>query len=318
MNNPLRLWSDQAILAVRQGKNPVDPERPYAYLVEAERAATGDVVDVATIFLTNRECPFRCLMCDLWKNTTDESVVPGAIPRQINFALARLPPARYLKLYNSGNFFDAKAIPRSDYAEIAQRGRRFERVIVENHPKLCQEDCRRFGEQLAGTEFEIALGLETVHPEVLHALNKQMTLDDFAHAVERLLKWGIAVRAFVLLKPPFLSEDEGVEWALRSLQYAFALGVECCSVIPMRAGNGAIDCLQQAGLFAPPALSSMEHVLEAGIDMRRGRVFMDLWDLDRFSRCTHCRDRRRDRLHQMNLLQVILPPIDCACEDRAL
>ena len=32
---------------------------------------TGGCVDVATLFLTNRECPFRCLMCDLWKNTLE-------------------------------------------------------------------------------------------------------------------------------------------------------------------------------------------------------------------------------------------------------
>ena len=32
-------------------------------------------------------------------------------------------------------------------------------------------------------QLEVALGLETVHPEVLARLNKQMTLDDFARAV---------------------------------------------------------------------------------------------------------------------------------------
>ena len=42
----------------------------------------------------------------------------------------------------------------------------------------------------------VALGLETVHPQVLPALNKQMTLDDFAQAVDYLLRHDIAVRAF--------------------------------------------------------------------------------------------------------------------------
>ena len=85
--------------------------------------AAGCVEDVATLFLTNRECPFRCLMCDLWRNTTDTRVPPGAIPQQIDYALARLPAARHIKLYNSGNFFDHQAIPPEDYAAIAERVR---------------------------------------------------------------------------------------------------------------------------------------------------------------------------------------------------
>src|SRR5437870_4659618 len=105
-------------------------------MVEDERAESGEVVAVATVFLTNRECPWRCLMCDLWRNTVLETVPPGAIPAQIDYALAHLPAARQLKLYNSGSFFDQGAIPSSDYAAIADRARRFDRVIVECHPAL--------------------------------------------------------------------------------------------------------------------------------------------------------------------------------------
>src|SRR2546430_3452132 len=109
---------DRWIVAHRGAKNRLDPWRPHASLIEAERAETGEVVDVATLFLTNRECPYRCLMCDLWRNTLDERVPLGAIPAQIGYALDRLPPARQLKLYNSGNFFDPGAIPPTDYPEI--------------------------------------------------------------------------------------------------------------------------------------------------------------------------------------------------------
>src|SRR5437016_523097 len=81
---------DGWILARRGERNPLDPFRPSGWLVEEERAEPGEIVSVATIFLTNRECPWRCLMCDLWKNTLAESVPPGAIPAQIDYALAQL------------------------------------------------------------------------------------------------------------------------------------------------------------------------------------------------------------------------------------
>src|SRR5262245_49390291 len=70
--------------------NPITEWRPYGSLLEKERAPTGELEQVTTIFLTNRECPWRCLMCDLWKNTLPHTVPLGAIPAQINYALAEL------------------------------------------------------------------------------------------------------------------------------------------------------------------------------------------------------------------------------------
>jgi hypothetical protein len=252
-------------------------------------------------------------MCDLWKNTTDESVPPEAIPEQIDYALARLPPARHIKLYNSGNFFDAKAIPRADHAAIAARLRGFETVIVENHPKLCSEVCLAFRERLE-TNLEIALGLETIHPGVLPALNKQMTADDFADAVGFLSQNEIATRCFILLRSPFLEEEEGVEWAVRSMEFAFAAGVGCCAVIPTRGGNGIMERLARDGRFSPPTLTSMEQVLEAGLRLNRGRVFVDLWDVEQLFDCPECGPRRAERLRTMNLTQAISPPVDRDCE----
>jgi radical SAM enzyme (TIGR01210 family) len=302
----------RSILAARGPRNPVDPRRPYAFLVERECAAGGRVEEVATIFLTNRECPFRCLMCDLWKNTTEQRVPVGAIPEQIDYALSRLPPAQHIKLYNSGNFFDHQAIPPEDYPAIASRVQSFDTVIVENHPKLLGDDCARLRDMLAG-QLEVAIGLETAHPQVLARLNKQMTLDDFERAVRGLSNQGIETRAFILLRPPFLGEDEGVQWAIRSMQFAFDCGVRCCCVIPTRDGNGIMEQLRQVGQFAPPSMRSLEEAMEAGLALQQGRVFVDLWDVERFYDCRQCGAARRDRLQQMNLTQKVLPAVDCNC-----
>ncbi|MBS0263074.1 MAG: radical SAM protein [Planctomycetes bacterium] len=313
---------------MRGPKNRVDVNEPYAWLIEPERAASGRVEDVATIFLTNRECPFSCVYCDLWKNTTDQTVPVGAIPRQIDFALAHLPPARHIKLYNSGNFFDRLAIPPADYHDIARRVCGFETVIVENHPRLCDSECRRFHDLLAaaaaerdgsqtgstqGPELEIALGLETVHPAVLPRLNKQMTTDDFQRACEFLQGQGIALRAFILLKPPYLGDDDCVEWALKSVEFAYACGVRVCAVIPTRAGNELLLAQQARGEFSIPRLSALEAVAEQGIRLARGRLFVDVWDVERLFECPLCGPARAERLRQMNLSQQILPAISCSC-----
>jgi radical SAM enzyme (TIGR01210 family) len=308
--------STREILAARGPKNTVDPMRPYAYLVENERSAAGRIEPVATLFLTNRECPFRCLYCDLWKNTTDVTLVPGLIPQQIEFALSQLPPAPHIKLYNSGNFFDERAIPVEDHARIAELVQGFLTVIVENHPRLTDQRAVELRKRLSG-EFEVALGLETIHPDVLPRLNKGMTLDDFDRAAGFLRDNQIEVRAFILLRPPFLTEEQGVEWALKSIEHAFAQGARVCCVIPTRDGNGIMEQLGREGRYAPPGLSSLERVLEAALLWNQGRVFVDLWDARRFATCEFCADARIERLRRMNHSQQIVPAIPCdVCQPR--
>ena len=109
-------------------------------------------------------------------------------------------------------------------------------------------------------ELQIAMGLETVNQEILLRLNKQMTIEDFRKAADFLKTNNIPARAFILLRPPFMTEDEGIFWAERSIDFAFSSGVECCIVIPVRGGNGIMEELKRNGDFNLPEIQSIETV----------------------------------------------------------
>ena len=117
-------------------------------------------------------------------------------------------------------------------------------------------------------QLEVAIGLETAHPEVLARLNKRMTLDAFRRAADFLHRHDIALRVFVLLSPPFMPAGEAVEWACRSIDLAAECGATACSVIPTRGGNGAMEAL--GGEFVPPRLTELESVIEYGLSRRAG------------------------------------------------
>ena len=304
---------DKWIRSLRGKKNYTDPDLPYAWSVEPERNMVGKVESTATVFLTNRECPFACLMCDLWKNTTDISIPAEQIVNQISGVMNHIDQARHLKLYNSGNFFDTKAIPENAYIPIAGLVKRFTTLIVESHPKLINDKSIKF-KDLLEPELQVAIGLETSNPMVLSRLNKQMTLLDFHQATQFLSSHRIPVRAFILLRPPFLEEKEAVKWAKRSIDFAFDSGVECCVIIPTRGGNGALEILHEQGYFEQPEIESLEEVLEYGVGLKAGRVFADLWDIENFSHCNECLDARKKRIHEINLSQVISERIVCNCQ----
>lgn len=281
-------------------KKKLDPWEPIGQLWEEERTPDGGLLPALTVFLAGAECPFSCVFCDLWQETLDGPTPLGALPAQLRKALAAagpLPRPAAVKLYNASNFFESRAVPEEDEEEILALTAPFARVTVECHPRLIGGRCLRFAERLAG-HLEVAMGLETVHPQVLPRLNKGMTLDDFDRAADTLLRAGIGLRAFVLVGAPFVPPEEAVEWAVRSSIHAFEQGAERVSLIPVRGS-------------APPRLDQLEEALERCLELD-GIVTADLWDARRFATCPVCADERISRLERMNRTGRIEPRTACA------
>ncbi len=305
---------DSWIVSVRpQVNRDHDWYRPHSVLAEEEPDACLQPRRSLVVFLVNRECPWKCLECDLWKYTTLETVPEGAIPRQIEVALTQAPsgePFAQIKLYNSGSFFDPKAIPPGDDALIARQLEHFDRVIVESHPAFVGERCWRFKRAL-GPKLEVAMGLETVHPDVLPRLNKRMTLEHYARAAAALREQDIDVRSFLLIRPPFMAEEEVVEWTRKGVEFAFEKGASIVSLIPTRFGSGALEKLATQGHFEPPSLDTIERAFDGALAGAAGRVFVDLWGLETFSKCPLCFVGRLHRLSEMNRLQTMLPTVLC-------
>lgn len=312
LSAPLHLRTGD-IRARRGLKAAVDPLRAYHAFRERERAADGQIEDVATVLLTNRECPFTCVFCDLWQHTLDAPTPRGAIVQQLQSALPSLLPASVVKLYNAGNFFDSQAIPVEDWPEIARLVCKARVVIVENHPRLTDDRVLCFRDLLSG-RLEVALGLETAHPASLARLNKQMTVADFERAARWLRDHDCDVRAFVQLGLNPGTAADNVDWTVRSIETAFAAGAQTVSVIPTRAGNGLMDEWQAAGLFTPPQLGDLYAAHRQGLAMEHGRVFVDLWNATQFATCVRCAPRQIAVIEAMNFTQQAVEWPVCTCD----
>jgi radical SAM enzyme (TIGR01210 family) len=266
-------------------------------------------------------------MCDLWQYTTTIDTPRGAIPAQIADARRVLEmqgqAVSQMKLYNASNFFDPHAVPPDDYGAIASALAELDLVVVESHPALIGQQVDRFLEALYSSDdhhrpmLEVAMGLETANPDALERLNKRVTIEQFAAAAEALRNRGVALRVFVLISPPFIAATEQGRWLLDSLECARSCGAAVISLIPTRAGNGAMEALAADGLYRPPSLTDIERSFDLALGCApRTRIFVDVWDLERFSGCEHCFNPRKQRLQAMNLTQQAIARIACVrCGD---
>ncbi|MBM3823201.1 MAG: hypothetical protein FJ404_10000 [Verrucomicrobia bacterium] len=312
-------------------------------LLETEPDGCREAARVVTIFLINRECPWRCTMCDLWKHTFPEATPSGWVSSQVHEALNRpevvewistSPAECWVKLYNAGSFFDPRAIPLADQETIAREVRHFDRVVVECHPRLVGAGVIKFKTLLksgfspplpaqpsnttpnaerSGPRLELALGLETVEPHVLNRLNKGFEVRDFDRAADWIKQQDLDLRAFLLVQPPFMDAAMTRKWTLRSVRHAVEQGARVVTLIPTRAGNGAMESLAAQGLFTPPSLPLLETCLSDALNQtfRPAVILSDLWNLDEFSRCHHCLEARRQHLENMNRTQRTSAPVLC-------
>lgn len=309
--------ADLRIRSLRGPKPSVDAWKAHGWLVEDERRPGGEVEHALTIFLAGAECPFTCSFCDLWRYTTDGPTPSGALPKQIEDTLASVNVAsvRRIKLYNASNFFDRRAVPVDDLPRIAEDCAAFSAVTVESHASTIGATTIDFARRLSG-RLEVAMGLETIHPEASVHLNKRLDLPRFDRATTFLREHEVDIRVFVLLGTPGIPEHESVDWAVRSAEYAAERGAGVVSIIPLRGGNGEMERLATLGHFTPPALRQLETALDRCVGWDRTVVTVDLWDVERLPGCAVCREQRVQRLRRMNVTGLLESPVDCDACDR--
>jgi radical SAM enzyme (TIGR01210 family) len=308
--------NDRRIRALRSAKPRVDPYVAHGTVVEEERRPNGTVEQTLTIFLAGAECPFTCSFCDLWKWTTDEPTRVGALPKQIDDVLNGLVPPlpKRLKLYNASNFFDPHAVPPGDLPAIARLAAPFAGVTVESHANTIGPCTLDFAREL-GAKLEVAIGLETIHPEARTQINKRLDLVRFDSAARFLADADIDLRVFVLLGAPHVPVEEMVAWTVRTVEYAAERGASIVSIIPVRGGNGEMERLQSLGYFTPPTLAQLEDAVDACLHLTGTVVTGDLWDVERLATCDQCRPSRITRLQRLNLTGRGEPRVACAaCE----
>jgi radical SAM enzyme (TIGR01210 family) len=195
---------------------------------------------------------------------TDERVGLEELIKQLNYAVEKHEKFDVVKIFTSGSFFDDGEIPEEFrkyvYDVISKRG--VKKLIVESRPEFIKENVV---DELSSQKFvtEVGIGLETANDFVRkYCINKGFTFEQFKKAAELLKKYGIRVKVYLLLKPPFLSEREAIEDVVESARavkdYADVVSVNLTNI----PSATYIEKLWQKGMYRSPWLWSAVEALK--------------------------------------------------------
>lgn len=267
---------NQVMREIRAKKDRTyDPHEPTRVWIDEDNTPAG-VRQSLTIILNTGGCRWAraggCTMCGYVAESVEGgSVSHEALMDQIDVCLSHEreeadEPSPLVKIYTSGSFLDEREVGARSRKAIAETFADRERMVVESLPDFVEhERVTDFTEQ--GLEIDVAVGLETATDRVRRdCVNKYFEFSDFIDASEAAEKAGAGIKAYLLCKPPFLSESEAVEDMKRSIRRC----AEYAHTVSMNPTNvqryTMVDELYFRGGYRPPWLWSVAEILESTAD----------------------------------------------------
>lgn len=303
---------------------PVTASR-YVNLWRESEAIGEERVDAFVVILRTRGCYWAdgrgCSMCGYAKDTLGRSATPEELAGQLRSALRDYDGEPYVKCYTSGSFLDDREVdPASRAAFVGAFRGRARRLLFESLPEFVTEERVVPLKEAFGGEIEIALGLESADPEILgRFVTKGSPPSEYFEAFGRARALGVRPKAYLLLKPPYLTEAESIEDVVRSVG-AVAPAVDAISINPVHIQNGTVvEHLYRRGRYRPPWLWSLVEALARGAEVRgstRLVTFPTAGGLPRGPHnCGTCDARVLEALREASLTQRFdgLAALDCEC-----
>ncbi len=256
-----------------------DPAPPgeaarYVNLWTEKEAIGSERVDAFVAILRTRGCYWAdvkgCSMCGYAKDTLGRSATPEELGRQLEGILRAYKGQPYVKFYTSGSFLDDREVdPESRRRIVAAFSGTARRLLFETLPEFAQRETLGPLQEGFHGEIEVALGLESTQPEVLQRfINKGSPPSEYLEAGDRVRALGARAKAYLLLKPPYLTEQESIDDVVTSIGIA-APHFDAISVNPVHIQNGTVvEWLYHRQRYRPPWLWSLLEAMRAGVPLR--------------------------------------------------
>jgi hypothetical protein len=249
-------------------KKPFDREKPVSFWSEKD-VLDGSVVDAFVMILRTRGCTWAfqsgCSMCGYFNDSAWSNVSSDELMKQYTAAMEKYAGQPIVKIFTSGSFFDECEIPVPVRSKIlVDLGEKTQKVVVESRPEyIVKETVSDASKVIHPKTLEVGIGLETADDFIReHSINKGFTLNDYKKAAELLRKNKCSVKTYVLVKPPFLTEEESIRDSIATVKNIKSL-TDTFSFNPVNVQRRTfVEYLWKRRQYRPPWLWSIVEILK--------------------------------------------------------
>lgn len=235
----------------------------------------GEVKSTLTGIFLSGGCSWnRCRMCGYKndRNNCGRDELITHMKSQVAWLGENFKTEEYQlgKIFTSGSVFDPNEVP----VEVLDTFGEFFRgkpLVAESRCEYVTEDAlsRLLKTLDAGQPhpLTVAIGLETTNDAIREkSIDKGNNFSDFIKAAETAHDAGVSIKAYLLMKPLFLTEKEAMDDMASSIKdvasYADMISMNLCTV----QGRTELEKYWQKGSFRPPYLwSAVKVLLDANV-----------------------------------------------------
>ncbi|MHB8584496.1 MAG: archaeosine biosynthesis radical SAM protein RaSEA [Thermoplasmatota archaeon] len=317
-----------------------DASYPSTVFVQPDRLENR-AVQAFVVILRTRGCRWAlgggCTFCGYVNDSFIRKIEPAELVQQFDRALERYHGEPILKIYTSGSFFDPYEVGDDAQVAIASRiPRTVEKLNVEAQAPDVTLDrvaavvaalAARPAATVAGvgeTHLEVGVGIEAAHAEVARfSVNKEFFLPDFVQASAVAAKAGASLKAYTMVKPPFLTEREALEEAVETAR----LTGPHASTVSLNPTNiqkhTLVEDLWKRAEYRPPwlwtvieALKRSRAIIPAATAVKSDPVGGGM--VRGAHNCGRCDDHALRAIQAFNVSQdvAVFDDVRCSCRER--
>jgi len=299
-----------------------------------------DNLDTIIFILNTNGCSWLkkkgggCFMCGYdYFNYSNACKSTQDIETQVKKGIRRYSLKNFGVRLFASSFLDNEEVPKKAQLNILsflikQKG--LKRIWVESRPEyVTEEKVNKLAKILngSGVELTVAMGLETLDDKIRSkSINKGFTLEAFEKATKLLQGASLKVGAYVLFKPPFVSEEDAVRDSVKTIEHCFEQNIDVSFCVTSIHPNTLLAYLHNRKQYDLPRLWSIVKVIQT-CHNKKNRLYISEFDHSTASinvepifadGCSSCHVKLAKGLASYTATQSLsaFEGITCKCKDK--
>lgn len=269
-------------------------------------------------------------MCGFYAATSAGSPISSSdFQKQVFDVLDRYDPRAFLILgiFNAGNLLNEAEMPFNALEKICMRIAQnpyIQRLTIEAKLEYLDfEKLKKISAILEGKEIELGIGVETLNEKVKDlCINKPFSNTRLQQRVNKLMGLGIIPKAYLLLKPPFLTEKEAIDDFISSYIQLNQMGVRRIDCETMTVEEHTlVHRLWQKNHYRTPWLWTLVHLLE---QLGNSQLYLTPFryivkSIAVAHNCERCSERIKNKIFDCQEGKTTLKDLvkeHCSCKDQ--